>query len=105
VRFEFAESSPVEDIFHSSGIVIRTAAALEIARRGKQNQLFRMRHRERAEHDLVHQRKDGGVDADAESQRQHDNQAKQWSFRQASEGKAYAAHVSLPIYFKTRPGF
>ena len=92
--FQLAKGSPIEDVVRAAGIVGVAAAILEVAGRGEEHQLFRMGNRKRAQHDLVEKRKDGGIDADTESQRQNHHRTEQRRFRQTAKSKTNPSHAA-----------
>ena len=54
----------------------------------EEDELLRVLHREEAEQELVNQGKDGGIGADAKSQREDGNGDKNRGFLKSANGKA-----------------
>ena len=92
VPLQFAKRVPVEDVILAAGIVIPTASVFQIAGRGEQHQLFGMRNRQGTQDDLVQQGKDGGIDADAQAQRCHHDQAQERRLGQAAQRETDTSH-------------
>ncbi len=92
VRLQATKHRVAEDVILVAGIVRGAAAVFKFVRRSQQDQLFRPLHRQRCQHDLVQQRKNGGIGADAEAERYDHDQAEQRSPGQTAKRVADAGH-------------
>jgi hypothetical protein len=90
---EGAEHGIAEDVIVVPGLIGGGTAALDLGGRSDERQLLGMRHRERRKDGLVEQRKDGGIGADTQTQRQHHRQTKQRRFRKTADRVTQACHV------------
>jgi len=66
---QLAEHRVTENVIAVAGIVVGTAAALEVVRRFQQDELLGMPHRKIREYHLVQQREDRRIGPDTQSQR------------------------------------
>ena len=104
VLLQSSENRVTEDVIHSARVVARAASVLELSRRGDQHQLLGLLDGKRAEHQLMEQREDRCICADAQSKGEDHHQAEQRSFSQAPEGVSNATHVVIRLQVRANVG-